>query len=478
MKSVSLFLLAAVLSASVSASILSLVPDRLRHGSVFADLKAKTHSETTLMKEGGQFVNATVNYFDQWIDHTNHSKGTFKQRYWIDLSNYTDNIAMLYISGEGEAYGSPDGYVGIFGQSLGGALFTLEHRYYGPSMPAPFTDFVTLRTLQVDQVLADLAGFRDFAQQQYFGARNMAWYCAGGSYSGALSTWLRQAYPEKFVAAWASSGVVNARFEFYEFDDSLLRVIPRVCAENIRTVFQLWEQMWDSDPASVQAIFGTPAYFTKEDMAWMLSDGGAMAVQYGSKYFLCDSMVPLPADPLATYANVIQTLWGQSFTSNCYYSTECLSNPAYESTWGPGTYGWVFQTCYQFAFWQGGYPGSLRPQLLTTDYYMNQCRTAWWEDILPNTYQFNRKYGGIKPNTTRVIATQGSDDPWQYAGVNISPGPEYPVARAQCDTCGHCGEMQPPTPTDPLSLQQQRVSVAGNMTKWIREAQALLGPKE
>ncbi len=40
----------------------------------------------------------------------------------------------------------------------------------------------------------------------------------GGSYSGALSSWFKFTYPDSVVGAWSSSGVVNAIFDFYEFD--------------------------------------------------------------------------------------------------------------------------------------------------------------------------------------------------------------------------------------------------------------------
>ena len=507
MRVLALAFLAAAASVA-SAFSADTMPAHLRGGEIYRDLKAE---ETRILAEErqqlllkkkqaassgklglvwdetaaasvGNSPNTTINFFTQLIDHKDPSKGTFKQRYWYDLSAYgpEENIAFLHIGGEWEESSSPRGYDRDLGHSLKAALFTLEHRYYGDSNPSPLTDHETLRTLTVENALKDLVAFRDWAEANIFGGREMVWVCIGGSYPGALSTWLRLKYPNKFDAAWSSSGVVLPRFDFYDFDSAIIRVIPPACADAIRDVFKRWEAMWDGGEesrAKVLEIFGTPSYFTKQDMAWMMADGSAMGVQYGRKYEMCTALQTPSADPLVNYANYIRRIWGNHFTGNCYYSTECLSNPAFADTWAAGSYAWVFQTCYEMAYWQSGYPGSLRPEkLIDTDYYMQQCRTAWWSDILPNIYKKNREYGGLNPAIDRVIATQGSDDPWLYAGINEAPNADFPVSNAQCDNCGHCIDLKKPPTGDAAArehhaLKQQRRDIAGNLTKWIREAQ-------
>ena len=42
------------------------------------------------------------------------------------------------------------------------------------------------------------------------------------------------------------------------------------------------------------------------------------------------------------------------------------------------------------------------------------------------TAAFNANYGGATPNITYVIALQGSDDPWQGAGVERALRETYP----------------------------------------------------
>jgi hypothetical protein len=41
----------------------------------------------------------------------------------------------------------------------------------------------------------------------------------GGSYPGALSSWMRTRYPHITVAAWSSSGVIQPEANFEEFDN-------------------------------------------------------------------------------------------------------------------------------------------------------------------------------------------------------------------------------------------------------------------
>nr|ACI15917.1 serine carboxylase [Bodo saltans] len=445
---------------------------RARQGSVYKDSVMALQWNAA---NSGWQRNMTVNYFEQLIDHSNAALGTFQQRWWGDLSAFTNQseYAMLYINGEGEAHGSPDGYPAVYGRNISAAMFGLEHRYYGESMPAPLTNRSMLNYLTVENALADLEAFRLYLQATVL-KKEVKWFICGGSYSGALSAWSKATYPASYLAAWSSSGVVNARFDYYAFDGHIVSVLPAVCEKAIRSVFDQFSAAYD-DPtqrAAMMAIFGTPAYFTKEDMAWMLADGSAMAVQYGSKNYLCDSIVPLSkTNPFEQYATIIKALWGESFTSSCYYSTECLSNAQYSDQWAAAGYAWVYQCCSQLAYWQSGYPNSLRLDVITTDYYINQCRSAFGQNTFPDTYTFNAKFGGATPNATNVIALQGSDDPWQTAGVQAPLGPNYPEVLAQCNGCGHCGDLMSPLPTDPASLTAQREAIVNYLDLWLGRQQ-------
>ena len=56
---------------------------------------------------------------------------------------------------------------------------------------------------------------------------------------------------------------------------------------------------------------------------------------------------------------------------------------------------------------QVAYAGSLRSSAVTLDYFQNQCNTAFGRKMQQDTDAFNAKYGGFRPNATRVIALNG-----------------------------------------------------------------------
>lgn len=226
-------------------------------------------------------------------------------------------------------------------------------RYYGESLPAPLTDSATLETLTVETALADLANFVTWARGSFGVPASAPTLAIGGSYPGALSAWAREKYPDVFAVSWSSSGVVNAVYNFTGFDEQIVADIPVDCADAIRAAYAQAEAMW-ADPAqkpALLALFGTPDYFTLEDFMWMLADSAAMGPQYGAKAALCAAMTGSSSNPIKAFADWTNTHYGPSFGSGCYYSTECLSNPAYAAQW-PNQMPWVRQCCREVAYWQ------------------------------------------------------------------------------------------------------------------------------
>ncbi|EPY37236.1 serine carboxypeptidase S28 [Strigomonas culicis] len=467
------------LSCALSAGHSVTLPERARGGSVYRQMRAASQPPSG-RRRGTLHVhdrprdhpqNYTVNNFTQWLDHDDETKGTFRQRYWVDTGMWRGAPrVLLYIYGEGPAHSSPTGYAQEYGYSSGSLIFALEHRFYGESLPGPLTNRSLLAYVSVEQVLADLKHFKDAMTARYFpdAAEPVQWYVVGGSYAGAVAAWVRETYPDDFVAAWSSSGVVNAIFDFYEFDYHLVKVLAVSCAAVLRDVFRDFSEHYARDPAAVRRALDVPDHFAREDIAWMLVDGAAMAVQYGQKEAFCAALEgPDGGRPTLTqYRQLLQRLWGGGFTRSCYYSTACLSDPRYHEEWG-ASYVWVYQCCSQLAYWQVGYPNSLRLPEVNSTYFMDQCRRAYGDAVFPNTYQFNRKFGGAYPRTDHVIALQGSDDPWRPAGAAASLGPDYPVVVAQCSGCGHCGDLHAPRAGDPDTLVRQRALIRAHLDKWL-----------
>ncbi len=411
-------------------------------------------------------------WFDQLINHSDPAAGSFRQRWWVDYSAYDGSgPAFLYINGEAPASGAIPGYALVVARSVGAVVFSMEHRYYGLSMPSNYTDHRTLKTLSVETALLDLRAFINFTELVTLGGRKMKWVTIGGSYAGALSAWFKQQFPDVAVAAWSSSGVVEAQFNYYGYEGHVMDVVSPICQDAVRTVMSIAEAMWDNEtrrPALLQ-IFGAPSYFLKGDFFYMLADAVAGAVQYGHKSIFCDSILPQNmTDPLGQYNSAIVALFGTGF-AGCYYSTVCLSSESMQSQWAGAGYAWIYQTCTQLAYWQVGFYNSLRPAMVVnTDYFENQCRLAFGQSALPDTFAFNDVFHGKDNQASNVIALQGSDDPWLTAGITTSLGPDYPAIIADCDDCGHCGDLSAPKAADPPSLTAQRAAVAKYIGGWLQ----------
>mmetsp|Transcript_12866 Transcript_12866/g.21764 ORF Transcript_12866/g.21764 Transcript_12866/m.21764 type:complete len:108 (-) Transcript_12866:840-1163(-) len=94
-------------------------------------------------------------------------------------------------------------------------LVSLEHRYYGESLPTTL-ETENLRLLTTEQALSDIANFLRTINQ--FNPDRQV-IVIGGSYPGALSAWFRERYPHMAVASWSSSGVVYPEADFWKFDE-------------------------------------------------------------------------------------------------------------------------------------------------------------------------------------------------------------------------------------------------------------------
>jgi hypothetical protein len=397
--------------------------------------------------------------------------GTYKQKFYVDYTYYVVGAPVLfYVGGEGPLGGSPGGHVSTLAQKLNGLIVALEHRYYGESVPLSIDKTANYAYLTVEQALADASTWATWFQQSFLGNSPSpnVWISIGGSYPGALSAFLREKYPDIFHISWSSSGVVEAIYNFTAFDQVIAKAVGSTCYDAVYAAITAFENVW-SDPTAVQnlyKIFNAPADLTREDFGWMISDSIAMSSQYGSKLALCSAMVG-SSDPLQSLADWTNSHYGPTFASQCYYNTACLSDPTRVAEWA-NTKTWIYQCCVEWAFWQVSYPGALRPASVTLDYFKEQCAAAFGAILETNTTAFNMKFGGKSPNSTRVIALNGSDDPWQPACIEQTLNQNYVEFTAVCDGCGHCGDLTAAEKSPAITAQH--AAIDGYIMQWVGEA--------
>jgi pimeloyl-ACP methyl ester carboxylesterase len=119
----------------------------------------------------------------------------------------------------------------------------LEHRFFGKSQPTYDYSTDNLYYLSIDQALADFVTFQSFLNAQFNLTASNRWVSFGGSYSGALSAWLRQKYPDKFYAAYASSAPIALEQDFYEYLEVVAYAVKTTSPTCLRNLYSTVEQI-------------------------------------------------------------------------------------------------------------------------------------------------------------------------------------------------------------------------------------------
>jgi hypothetical protein len=471
----STILLAGVL-AGLAAANSQIFAERHRGGRVY---RQAVEAEREHHARIGFTPNTTKNWFTQFIDHQDPTQGTFQDKFYYDFTYWNGTgPCMMYLNGEGPLDAAVGGYMAELAQSLNACTLTIEHRYYGESLPSPLTNKAMLtQYLTVDQAMQDVMALIQYFEGTVIG-KKPTWFLVGGSYSGGMTVWMNEKYPGFFKASWAASGVVRATFAYVNYDGHVKEVTSRECGDALKFTMETaakWYDMGGLSQAALFTMFSLPTYHTRTDIMWAFGDASASSVQYGMKTDMCNAILPLnredEAGTLKKYAAMVADQWGSEFMASCYYSSKCLADSSMSSLWGPAGYSWVYECCNEMAWWQIGYPESIRNENVTVSYFMDQCRTAFYNTTFPNTWDFNARHNGLHPTTLGyIVATQGSDDPWSTTGLSVSQGPNFPVNTAQCTNCGHCGSMMSPQESDPAALVAQRQLVLDNLRTWLARA--------
>ncbi|KAH9920151.1 peptidase S28 [Fomitopsis serialis] len=189
----------------------------------------------------------TTYYFDQLIDHTNPSLGTFKQRYWHTWEFYeTGGPIILTTPGEGNAEGYESSLVnstinGMIAQELNGSTIVLEHRFYGYSNPYDNLSVESLQYHTIQQAIDDFEYFAYNVKLPMPGGDHVTpdeapWILIGGSYAGALTSFTKVNKPDLFYAAWSSSGSWRDLSNYWGYFDIIRQHMPQNCSADVQAV--------------------------------------------------------------------------------------------------------------------------------------------------------------------------------------------------------------------------------------------------
>jgi len=203
----------------------------------------------------------TAQIFKQKVDHSNPGSPTFDQRYYVDTQFYAGGDApiVLNLCGEGPCKHSPSGYVQQVCEGLQALCVSLEHRFYGESIPfGNLNDTNLLTHLTIENALLDAKAFVQYLKLDP-SVEGGKWLVAGGSYPGGLASFMRTAHPDVVDAAWASSGVIFPKLAFPEFDEAVAGAISPQCADGVRMITAAFEEATNAggqQRAAAMNLFG------------------------------------------------------------------------------------------------------------------------------------------------------------------------------------------------------------------------------
>ncbi|KUI61468.1 putative serine protease EDA2 [Cytospora mali] len=430
--------------------------------------------------------------FQQLLDHSDPSLGTFNQSFWWSTEFWQGpgSPVVFFTPGEVAAY-YYTGYLtnetitGQFAQAIGGAVVMMEHRYWGESSPYSVLSTENLTYLTLDNAILDTTYFANnvklpFDSNGTSNAANAPWVFSGGSYSGALSAWTESVAPGTFWAYHASSAVVEAIYDFWEYFDPVAQGMPQNCSTDVKKVISYVDGiLLGNDTSAKQALkeqFGLSGLKHDDDFASVLENGpwlwqsNQFYTGYSSFYAWCDtienvgSLYPnattVPGaegvglekalDGYATWVSeylvpgYCESYGYQDFDGE--YNLECFdsynaSSPIY-TDWTMDNVvdrQWEWLLCNEpFAFWQDGAAygtPSIVSSLVSAEYWQRQCPlyfpgpgTVGSEDgkNVSATNTFTKGWD-IAGTTTRLIFTNGQYDPWKDATVSsdFKPGGPY-----------------------------------------------------
>ncbi|KDO71120.1 hypothetical protein CISIN_1g0263611mg [Citrus sinensis] len=165
------------------------------------------------------------------------------------------------------------------------------------------------------------------------------------------------------------------------------------------------------------------------DFLYFLADAAVTAFQYGNPDKLCTPLVEAKnagEDLVDAYAKFVKEYYLGSFGASVQtYNQKRLKNTAVTDQSADRL--WWFQVCTEVAFFQVAPANdSVRSSKVDTRYHLDLCKNVFGEGIYPDVDSTNIYYGGTKIAGSKIVFTNGSQDPWRHASKQTSsPDSKY-----------------------------------------------------
>ncbi|KAJ7498558.1 serine carboxypeptidase S28-domain-containing protein [Mycena latifolia] len=430
----------------------------------------------------------TTYTFQQLIDHNNPSLGTFTQRFWHTYEFYEEGGPIIFFT-PGEANAAPySGYLtnatinGQIAQQQNGAAVVLEHRFYGLSNPFPDLTVKSLKLHTIQQAIDDLEYFTKNAVLPMPNGGKLTpattpWILVGGSYSGALTSWTMVNKPGLFAAGYASSAVVEAILDFWQYFEPERLFMPANCSADIEAVISHVDKVFTgSDQKAIQSIknsFGIGDVTHLDDAAGSLRNnlwdwqGLSLSGGAGQQFFnFCDALevkngVNAPAagwgldhalDAWSSYwtTTYLDLICGDSDAEDClgsYNTSQSFwTDTSIDNSWRS----WFWIVCNEVGFLQESPPPgvpSLVTRIVQPIYDLRQCQqmfpAAFPKPPTVQTARTNKLYDGWNVSISNLFFANGQRDPWRYSTLS-APGVTTQSTTTQPIAVGagyHCADL-------------------------------------
>ncbi|KAJ7671591.1 serine carboxypeptidase S28-domain-containing protein [Mycena polygramma] len=469
-----------------------------------------------------------AHFFDQILDHSNPSLGTFQQRYYFYDGYYTEGgPVVLFNAGEEDAslytgYLHNGTITGAIAYAVGGATIVMEHRYWGASIPFANYSTANMRYFTLENSVQDFAYFAQNVKLPFTNGTKAlpppetAWIVTGGSYPGALAAYVKQTFPDIFYAAYGSSAPVQAISDFYGYFIPVATGAPQNCSADMKAVITHWDSVMahgtQKQQRDLMAIFGLQNVTHPVDAAsalqlapWSWQDTGPAAGAHQEFFDFCDTLEVkdgVSAGPKGWGLDYALQQWGawqiQTNTASCgdpYAGDECWGtfdpDAAYYHDVDPtNTYRpWMWLICTQLAFWQDGDPTepSIVSRLVNPAYWERQC-PLWFpaEDgvavpALAPVNQINAMFDGWNIKEKNMLFVNGQFDPWRSGSVSsqLPFAPRVPSTSQQpillVETGVHCWDMITSTAQANPKTRVVFNQVVAQMVTWMKQWDATHG---
>ena len=373
-------------------------------------------------------------------------------------------------------------------QKFGALLVSIEHRFYGASIPGDGTlSTENLRLLSADQALADYAVVIAAVKKQYGLGDGSKVVTFGGSYSGSLSAWMRQKYPFLVHAALASSAPVLAQLDFPQYHEVIHTAVGEQCSAHIRGAMTEIVAMLETVDGKerLQTDFNTcDEIANDDDEVWFLetlTDSVAAIVQYsddnnslGKAYNIARMCQLIDSNGggyngFVTFFKDYMDVMGDSCAESSYSKFHTQLSDTTPGNEQASFRSWYYQTCNEYGYYQTGssenQPFSDR---ISLDFFIDTCTKVYGIDATSPAKAVdytNEYYGGLNVAATRIIYTNGSVDPWHALGITTGSTDENPVYYMH--GTAHCADLYDPSENDVADLTAARAGITEYLSKWL-----------